>query len=165
MWTHTIENWTDALFDQYLLTTYDIQYLNAKENMSTAIMNFPSLFFSISTAHVAFLCPTKSLSPPFPHLHYLNKITLYHFYPQIIQFLAGSPSLYLLYFFPACISWHSPNPFSFYPFHFKYFTGIISSSDLSGSYLYLLPLFLPYSLPILSIPLTSVLYLLKVITN
>ena len=117
MWTHTTENWTAALFDQYLLTTYAIQYLNAKENMNTAFINFPSLFFSIPPPPYAeFLCPTKSLSLLSFNSFTLNKITSYHVYPQIIQVLNGSPSLSLLYFFPACITVRSTDiPLTLFP--------------------------------------------------
>jgi hypothetical protein len=135
--------------------------------MSTDFITFPSLSF-VFPPHTLRFSVLPNPYPPFPHLFTLNKITLYHFYPQIIQFLAGSPSLSLLYIFLPClyycsINLHSPNAFSLHPFHFKNFADIISSSHLPSSYLYLLSLFLPYSLPIRSIPFTSILPLLKVI--
>jgi len=76
MWKHTTENWTAALFDQYLLTTYAIQYLNAKENMSTFFINFSSLLICIPLPTPS---PLRYISlsyqipiPPFLHLLYFK---------------------------------------------------------------------------------------------
>jgi hypothetical protein len=130
--------------------------------MNTAFIILPSSSLYSSRTR----CSCLFYQILFNLLVFFKRVSLCNTCLSVLQLVGLYPSIYLLYFpYNFSIYCHSPISSSFHTFNLKQFSYIISSSRFSISYLYLLLFFLPYSLPICCIPLTSVLPVLEVITT